>query len=88
MMTMIEEGLIEGNPITLSRIGTLYVAKQPKRLSINPRTKEKLMLSERNLLKFKKSVIIDKLLNTDNPKSYERITEKEVDEYKRNKQKP
>lgn len=84
-LNTIEEGLIDGKPIILSRIGTLYVTNKPKGIGVNPQNGEKLLLSERRILKFKKSVVMINLLNAENPRTYELINENEIE---KNKKKP
>jgi integration host factor subunit alpha len=49
--------------IKLSRFGTFFYKKSPKRIGRNPKTKESYIISERNKLGFKASSYIKEILN-------------------------
>ena len=41
----IQEGLMDGNKITLAGLGTFEVKEKPERMGVNPRTKEPIKIS-------------------------------------------
>ena len=52
--------------LKLSRFGTFSIRKKKSRLGRNPKTKEKKMISERNVILFKPSKEFKEFINQDN----------------------
>lgn len=74
----IEESLSDDRDVILTRIGTLKVTHQDERVSMSPRKGKRVLLSERKLLKFEPSRLINQELNKDNPTTYREISEDEA----------
>lgn len=84
----IEDSLADNRDVILTRIGTLRVLNQGERVSMIPRERQRVLLSERKLLKFDPSRVITKELNKDNPPTYRKISEEEAQKlYKTSKKK-
>lgn len=87
-LSVMENSFKEDRDVILTRIGTFRVIHQEERVSVIPKSSQRILLSERKLLKFDSSKVISDELNKDNPKSYIEITEKEARELsKKHKQK-
>lgn len=55
----IAEALKEGKSVQIMGFGTFYVIKRAAREGINPKTKAKVMVSEKNIIKFKPGAHLD-----------------------------
>lgn len=85
---VMEDSFKENRDVILNRIGTFHVVNQPPRVSVIPKSAQRILLSERKLLKFDSSRVITEEINKDNPKSYVEITEEQAKELsKKNLQK-
>lgn len=59
----IEEQLKKGHDVCLTGVGTFKVKKRPARKGINPSTKKKITIPERNVIVFKPSKTFAERLN-------------------------
>lgn len=56
--------LKEGKPIDFQSFGSFYVVKREERISINPSTKERLLMPPKLVLNFKQSLILKEKINS------------------------
>src|SRR5699024_10889644 len=79
----VEENLKNNRDILLNRIGSIRVHTQEERVSVIPKTAQRILLSERRLIKFDASPVIEKELNEGcgNPRTYTPLTEEEAKKY-------
>jgi integration host factor subunit alpha len=61
----IKAGLIEDQEVKISSFGTFLVKKKKERPGNVPKTSEKVVIPARNVISFKPSKIIKKLINND-----------------------
>ena len=59
--------------LKLSKFGTFSIRKKNSRVGRNPKTKEKKIISERNVVLFKPSKEFKKFINTKNEKKFESL---------------
>ena len=57
------------NILKISKFGTFETKISPERIGRNPKTKEEVMISERNVIKFKPSNFLINLINVNTGKS-------------------
>lgn len=84
-LKVIEDSLVEEKDVVLKRIGTFHVVHQEERVSLIPKTAQKILLSERNTLKFESSRTISDLINQKHPKTFKEITEEEAEKLSKKK---
>ena len=63
--TLIQE-LLKSNKIKLSSFGTFKIINTKKRIGRNPKTKQNVIISERNVILFKASKDLKKFINNKN----------------------
>lgn len=78
-----EQNLKNNRDILLNRIGSIRVYAQEERVSVIPKTGQRILLNERRLIKFDPSPVIQRELNegSGNPRTYKELTEEEAKEY-------
>ena len=59
------EKLIKSNKVKISGFGTFFLKKKKQRIGRNPKTKEKAIISERNIITFKASRELKKYINSE-----------------------
>ncbi len=64
----ISESLIKHKKLKISKFGTFTLKKKKSRIGINFRTKEKKIISERNVILFKPSKEFKQFVNSDDEK--------------------
>ena len=62
----ITESLNEDKTLKISKFGTFSVRRKKRRIGRNPKTKEKKIISERNVVLFKASKEFKELINSNN----------------------
>lgn len=88
-LNTIENNLKNDRDVLFNRIGSIRVQKQEEKVSVIPRTAQKILLSERRHIKFDVSPVIMKEVNegAGRPRTYEKLTEEEAQQYtKKNNQ--
>ena len=60
---LIIDNLNESKKIKISNFGTFFIKKKKSRIGRNPKTNEKKMISERNVVTFKPSKFIKNYIN-------------------------
>ena len=68
IFSLIVESLIDEKKIKLSKFGTFSLRLKKSRVGRNPKTKEKKIISQRNVILFKASNEFKNLLNIENVK--------------------
>ena len=68
IIEIIIEGLQESNIVKIHNFGTFKLKRKKSRLGRNPKTKEEVMIEERNVISFKASKNILKYINSSNEK--------------------
>ena len=63
VIKLIKESLGQGEPVILRRFGTFQVKQKSKRMGRNPKTGEEATVSARNVVDFKPSQILKKIVN-------------------------
>lgn len=83
LLNTFEENLKNNRDILLNRIGSIRVHTQEERVSVIPKTAQRILLSERRLIKFDASPVIERELNEGcgNPRTYKPLTEDEAKKY-------
>ena len=66
---IILESLKENGKVKISNFGTFILRYKKSRIGRNPKTKEEVMISERNVIKFKPSNFLINLINVNTGKS-------------------
>tara|TARA_B100000029_G_scaffold388382_1_gene384544 strand:+ start:7269 stop:7520 length:252 start_codon:yes stop_codon:yes gene_type:complete len=61
--SIILENLIVNKKVKISNFGTFLLKRKKERIGRNPKTKEKKIISERNIISFKASKELKKYLN-------------------------
>lgn|SRR5699024_72834 len=87
-LNTIEESLKNNRDVLFNRIGSIRVQEQEERVSVIPRTAQKILLSERRHIKFDVSPVIMREINegSGQPRTYKELTEEEAKKYtKKNK---
>ena len=69
IIDIIIDGLTDSNYVKIHNFGTFKVRSKSSRLGRNPKTKEEVMISERNVIKFKPSNFLINLINVNTGKS-------------------
>ena len=59
------EKLIKSNKVKISGFGTFFLKQKKQRIGRNPKTKEKAIISERNIITFKASRELKKYINSE-----------------------
>lgn len=79
----IEQNLKNNRDILLNRIGSIRVYTQEERVSVIPKTAQRILLNERRLIKFDVSPVILNEINEGcgNPRTYRELTEEEAKKY-------
>ena len=65
LLTIVENLKVE-KKLKISKFGTFSVRKKKSRLGRNPKTKENIMINERNVLFFKPSKSVIRIINSKN----------------------
>ncbi len=69
-LNLIISNLKEEKQIKISKFGTFSVRSKKPRIGRNPKTKEKKMISKRNVILFKPSKEFKEFINQDNEETY------------------
>ena len=69
-LNLIISNLKEEKQIKISKFGTFSVRSKKPRVGRNPKTKEKKMISKRNVILFKPSKEFKEFINQDNEETY------------------
>ena len=82
-LNTIEKNLKNDRDVLFNRIGSIRVQKQEERVSMIPRTAQKILLSERRHIKFDVSPVIMEEVNegAGRPRTYKELTEEEAQQY-------
>lgn len=68
LSTIIKDEIIEGNTIALQGFGTFELRKKSERISINPTTKQRMLVPPKQTLTFKPSTILKEKINQEDIK--------------------
>jgi DNA-binding protein HU-beta len=60
---IIKEEILEGNSIALQGFGTFELRKKSERISVNPTTKQRMLVPPKQTLSFKPSTILKEKIN-------------------------
>ncbi|MBR4970860.1 MAG: HU family DNA-binding protein [Paludibacteraceae bacterium] len=60
---IIKEEIMEGNSIALQGFGTFELRKKSERISVNPTTKQRMLVPPKQTLSFKPSTILKEKIN-------------------------
>ena len=69
ILEIIIEGLKINGYVKIHNFGSFKVKRKKSRLGRNPKTKENVMINERNVLTFKPSKVVLKIINSSNDNS-------------------
>lgn len=85
----IEDSLKENRSVIFPRIGTIQVEQHDERLSVNPKTGQKILLNKRRGVKFVVSPAIITALNEDsgNPRTFRLLSDEEAQKYTKKRKK-
>tara|TARA_Y100000996_G_C22255075_1_gene533472 strand:+ start:136 stop:432 length:297 start_codon:yes stop_codon:yes gene_type:complete len=61
---IILKNIIQNKTVKIAKFGTFYLKKKKQRLGRNPKTKESIIISERNVITFKASKDFKKYINS------------------------
>lgn len=83
LLNTFEQNLKDNRDILLNRIGSIRVQTQEERVSVIPKTAQRILLSERRLIKLDVSPVIMEEINEGcgKPRTYRELSEEEAKEY-------
>jgi DNA-binding protein HU-beta len=66
LSVIIKNEILEGNSIALQGFGTFELRKKSERISVNPTTKQRMLVPPKQTLSFKPSSILKEKFNQEN----------------------